>query len=286
VSTTFGTRLFEAIGARGPLCAGIDAHPAVLAEAGLPDTVESLRRFTGVVLEAVAGHVAAVKPQSAFFERHGSAGVAVLEELLADLASTQTLSILDVKRGDIGSTMAAYAQAYLAPGSPLVADAITLSPYLGFGSLRPALDLAAETGRGAFVLALTSNPEGAEVQHRGSPSVAAGIVAQVGEHNAAAGLGPELPLGHVGLVIGAGQGPVLDSLGVRESVRASGAPILAPGLGAQGTSVAELAAGFAGLEERMLAPVSRGLLAGGMSVEAVRERARRLGGQLRESLAR
>src|SRR5699024_157594 len=118
-----------------------------------------------VGLEAVAGQVAAIKPQSAFFERHGSAGVAVLEELLAEARSASVLTILDVKRGDIGSTMAAYAQAHLLPGAPLEADAITLSPFLGTGSLDPAAALAAAHGKGLFLLALTSNPAGAQVQH-------------------------------------------------------------------------------------------------------------------------
>ena len=140
-------------------------------------------------VEAFAGTVAAVKPQSAFFERFGSAGVAVLERTLAGLRDAGTLSLLDVKRGDIGSTMAAYAQAYLADDSPLRADAITLSPYLGYGSLRPALDLARDTGRGVFVLALTSNPEGASVQHarRGDGAASpAAVVAGATADNAGA----------------------------------------------------------------------------------------------------
>src|SRR5690606_40863416 len=123
--------------------------------------------------------VAALKPQSALFERHGAAGVAVLEEVLVACRDTGVLSVLDVKRGDIGSTMAAYAQAYLADGAPLAADAVTLSPFLGLGSLAPAVELAHATGRGVFVLALTSNPEGATVQHDVGPegrSVAGALV--------------------------------------------------------------------------------------------------------------
>ena len=108
--------------------------------------------------------MAVVKPQSAFFERFGSRGIAVLERVLAAVRDAGALSLLDVKRGDIGSTMAGYAGAYLDPASPLAADAITASPYLGFGSLRPLLDAAYANGRGVFVLALTSNPEGPAVQ--------------------------------------------------------------------------------------------------------------------------
>ncbi|GMA19268.1 hypothetical protein GCM10025862_12890 [Arsenicicoccus piscis] len=161
----FGPRLAAAMAEHGPLCVGIDPHAGLLGAWGLPDSVEGLERFAATCVEAFGGQVACVKPQSAFFERFGSRGVAVLEATLAGLRDAGTLSLLDVKRGDIGSTMGAYADAYLDEASPLRADAITVSPYLGYGSLRPALDLAAATGRGVFVLTLTSNPEGAAVQH-------------------------------------------------------------------------------------------------------------------------
>ena len=156
----FGQRLRRAVADRGRIVAGIDPHASLLEAWSLPDTPEGLREFSRRSLAAVAGTVAAIKPQSAFFERHGSAGVAVLEELLRDAREAEVLTILDVKRGDIGSTMGAYAQAHLRPGAPLEADAITVSPYLGAGSLDPAAQLAAEHGKGLFLLALTSNPAG------------------------------------------------------------------------------------------------------------------------------
>ena len=162
---SFGARLADAMEDHGPLCVGIDPHPSLLEAWGLADSAAGLRDFALRTVDAVGGRVGAVKPQSAFFERHGSAGIAVLEETLAALRDVGTLSVLDVKRGDIGSTMAGYAQAYLSDGAPLAADSITVSPYLGYGSLNPALDLAEASGRGVFVLALTSNPEGAAVQH-------------------------------------------------------------------------------------------------------------------------
>src|SRR5699024_11095656 len=136
---------------------------------GLADDAGGLRSFALRVIDALGGRVAALKPQSAFFERHGTAGVAVLEEVRAAARAAGTRTILDVKRGDIGSTMAGYAQAYLADGAPLASDAVTLSPYLGLGSLAPAVELAHATGRGVFVLGLTSNPEGASVQHAAGP---------------------------------------------------------------------------------------------------------------------
>src|SRR5258708_2501695 len=165
MADAFGQRLWSAVRERGPLCVGIDPHQSLLTSWGLADDAGGAERFGRIVVEALAGTVACVKPQSAFFERFGSAGVAALERVLGDARAAGLLTVTDVKRGDIGSTAAAYAQAYLAPGAPLQSDAITVSPYLGFGSLQPFLDVAAEYGGGVFVLALTSNPEGAAVQH-------------------------------------------------------------------------------------------------------------------------
>ncbi|MBX7557647.1 orotidine-5'-phosphate decarboxylase, partial [Streptomyces sp. tea 10] len=123
----------------GPLCVGIDPHPSLLDAWGLPATANGLERFALGVLEAAAERCAAVKPQVALFEAYGSAGFAVLERVLRESRAAGLLSIADAKRGDIGSTMAAYASAWLSDDSPLAADAVTLSPYLGFESLRPAL---------------------------------------------------------------------------------------------------------------------------------------------------
>ena len=162
--TTYWQRLADRTNQRGTLCVGIDPHPGLLKAWGLDVNAAGLETFARRVVEVLGERVAVFKPQSAFFEAHGSAGVAVLERVLADIAGAGALSLLDVKRGDIGSTMAAYADAYLADGSPLAADAITVSPYLGFGSLQPAFDRAHATGRGVYVLARTSNPEGHEVQ--------------------------------------------------------------------------------------------------------------------------
>jgi len=175
----FGTRLRAAMDQYGPLCVGIDPHASLLAKWGLPDGVTGLREFSFTVLDALGGKVAAVKPQAAFFERFGSAGMAVLEDVIAYSRELGTLCIVDAKRGDIGSTMEGYASAFLSEGSPLAGDAVTLSPYLGFGSLKPAIDTAIENGRGVFVLCLTSNPEGATVQHAFSPAANQTVAAQI-----------------------------------------------------------------------------------------------------------
>ena len=140
---TFGKRLYDAIEKRGPLCVGIDPHAALLTRWGLSDDLAGLERFARTVVDALADRVAVLKPQSAFFERFGSRGIGILESTIRQSREAGALVLLDVKRGDIGSTMAAYASAYLDPASSLCADAITVSPYLGFGSLQPALDVAA-----------------------------------------------------------------------------------------------------------------------------------------------
>lgn len=269
----FGERLAAAVGRRGPLCVGVDPHPTLLASWGLTDDAEGLRRFSATVLTAVADVAAALKPQVALYERHGSAGIAVLEELLAAARAAGLLTIADAKRGDIGSTMAAYAQAWLGEGSTLAADAVTLSPYLGFESLRPALDLAAETGRGVFVLALTSNPEGASVQHvGGSASVARRIVdAAAAENRRYAGAAQGH--GSVGLVVGATVGDAVERLGL--DLAAVGGPLLAPGLGAQGATPAALRETFGTAYGQVLGTSSRDILAGGPDSAGVRARAER-----------
>ncbi|MDT7623315.1 MAG: orotidine-5-phosphate decarboxylase, partial [Pseudonocardiales bacterium] len=175
---------------------------------------------------------------------------------------------LDVKRGDIGSTMGGYADAYLADGGPLAADAVTLSPYLGFGSLGPALDAAAATGRGIFVLARTSNPEGGQVQTAQVQADPAGhSVAQAMVDGAAAVNAGQAPLGSVGVVIGATHDHGLALGGLN-------GPVLAPGLGAQGGTPADLAARFAGVAGVVLPAVSRAVLGKGPDQGALRAAAR------------
>ncbi len=272
----FGVSLAEAMDAHGPLCVGIDPHRTLLESWGLPDTPQGLREFALRTVDALGGRVAAVKPQSAFFERHGGAGVTVLEEVLAALRDIGTMSILDVKRGDIGSTMGGYAQAYLLDEAPLAADAITVSPYLGYGSLKPALDLADAAGRGVFVLALTSNPEGAGIQRARtgeglrSRSVAADIVAGATRSNAAARAAGAL--GNVGLVVGATIGGAVTELDI--DLLGANAPLLAPGVGAQGAGATELRAVFGAARRHVLASTSRGVLNAGPDPAALRAAAR------------
>lgn len=263
----FGERLAAAMSEHGPLCVGIDPHASLLDVWGLPDDADGLRRFALTVMEAVAGRVAAVKPQSAFFERHGSRGLAVLEEVVALGRETGTLVVVDAKRGDIGSTMGAYADAFLRDGSPLAGDALTVSPYLGFGSLAPAVDLALATGRGLFVLCLTSNPEGREVQHARPDEAGTSVASVMAAHAAALNAGAA-PMGSVGLVVGATIGDAARRTGT--DLAAVNGPLLAPGVGAQGAGADELRAVFGDARHQVLASSSRGVLRAGPSVPALR----------------
>ena len=261
----FGERLAGAMRQWGPLCVGIDPHAELLDRWGLPDTAESLYAFGETVIEASLRSCAAVKPNIAFFERHGSQGIAALERLLALARDQGLITILDAKRGDIGTTMQAYAQAYFTPGAPLEADAITVSPYLGFGSLAPALELAETHGKGVFVLALTSNKEGASVQHAVGPDgpVARAVAEAAAELNRGA-----KPMGSVGLVVGATIGDAIAELGV--DLAAVNGPLLAPGVGAQGASPADVARVFGDATSRVLVNQSRGVLQAGPFVEKLR----------------
>ncbi|HEX6247205.1 MAG TPA: orotidine-5'-phosphate decarboxylase [Nocardioidaceae bacterium] len=270
---TFGSRLRAAMDAHGPLCAGIDPHPALLQAWGLPDDPGGLERFSLTVVEALADGVAALKPQSAFFERHGSRGIAVLEKVVAEARGRGTLVVLDVKRGDIGSTAQAYADAYLDRSSPLAVDAITASPFLGFGSLSPMIDTALANDAGVFVLALTSNPEGAEVQHARTDdgrTVAATVLDAVAARNAGAE-----PLGSVGAVVGATIGGTTENLAVN-------GPLLVPGLGAQGGTPRDVRHIFGDAVGNVLVSSSRAILEAGPDDGGLRQAASRTAQSLQE----
>ncbi len=270
--STFGARLGAAVADRGPFCVGIDPHAALLAAWGLGDDVAGLERFALGAAEAVAPHAAVVKPQSAFFERFGSRGVAVLERVVETCRQAGALVLLDVKRGDIGSTSQAYADAYLDPASSLAADAVTASPFLGAGSLEPMVTTARAHGAGLFVLALTSNPEGSEVQHARRPdggTVAGGVLAWLRARNA----GAEDAAGSFGAVVGATIGGTREDLDI-------GGPLLAPGFGAQGGTLADLRRIFGPVAHRVLPSSSRAVLGAGPDPAAMAEQVRRANDEL------
>ena len=260
--STFGERLDTAIGDRGSLCVGIDPHAELLAAWGLTDDAAGLAQFAEICVTAFADRAAVVKPQSAFFERFGSKGSAVLERTIAAARAAGALVLLDVKRGDIGSTMAAYAQAYLDPCSPMATDAVTVSPYLGVGSLQPVFDLVHQHGGGAFVLAATSNPEGPQFQHartEAGATVAQTVVDELAARNAGID-----PLGPLGVVVGATVAPGtvhLDALN---------GPILAPGVGAQGGTAEDVRRVFGRALPAVVPAVSREVLRHGPDIGGLR----------------
>jgi len=275
-SKRFGARLTRAMRSRGPLCVGLDPHPALLRSWGLPDDVAGLDRFCRTVVDALGDRIAVVKPQSAFYERFGAKGIAVLESTIRQLREAGALVLIDVKRGDIGSTAVAYADAYLDPASPLSADAMTASPYLGVGALRPVIDKAMAHGCGVFVLAVTSNPEGRAVQYAltadGRP-VAQTVIDEVAQVNAGVS-----PLGDIGVVVGATAGETgLD-------LSALNGPFLSPGLGAQGARADELRTVFGENLGAVLPSYSREVLNHGPSVKGLRDAAERAQAECRAAI--
>jgi orotidine-5'-phosphate decarboxylase len=245
---SFGDRLVAAFDAYGQLCVGIDPHPYLLDRWGLSDDAPGLREFGLRVVEAAAGQVGIIKPQVAFFERHGSAGYAALETVLEAARRAGLLVIADAKRGDLGTSVEAYAQAWFTPGGPLEADALTISAYMGLGSIDAPMRLAEERGKGLFVLAATSNPEAFSLQtarissgsHAGR-TVASSIVTGVGEWNASGGSGAaERGVGSVGLVLGATVDFGAFELDLAAIAAVPASPVLAPGFGHQGARFADL----------------------------------------------
>jgi orotidine-5'-phosphate decarboxylase len=256
----FGDRVVDAVGRFGPLCVGIDPSSELLAQWGLPDDSTGVRAFGIQCVAALHGAVAVVKPQVAFFERHGAAGMAALEAVIAAAREGGLLVIADAKRGDVASTAEAYADAWFS--SPLAVDALTVTPYVGVGALEPFVAAASRVGGGVIVLTASSNPEGRGIQEavtEGGETVEAAVLEAVAELNRKERAGnPSLRLGSTGAVVGATRAPrVLD-------LAATGGVILAPGVGAQGATAADVAAVFAGCPAGSVLPsVSRGLLATG-----------------------
>lgn len=271
---TFGARLADEFAAGRHLCAGIDPHRPLLADWGLDDTAAGAERLGREVIAAAAGVAACVKPQISFYERFGSAGFAALERVLADARDAGVLIVGDVKRGDIGSTFDAYAEAWLSPDSPLEVDAMTVAPYMGFDTLAGAFPYVREHGKGLFVLAATSNPEARSVQTAVADTgetLASAMVRSANEWNARENVGEAV--GSVGVVLGATLR--LTDFGIDTSHRAKPAlPVLAPGFGHQGAKIEDAAAVFGGIGHALLANESRSILAGGASGLAARVRER------------
>lgn len=250
---SFSARLTQVISTSGRLCVGIDPHESLLHAWGLPATASGAREFGLRVVDAAAGRVGVVKPQVAFFERYGATGYAALEAVLAAARGAGLLVLADVKRGDIGTTVQAYGEAWLTPGSPLEADAMTVVAYQGLGSLDEVIALAERGGKGVFVLTATSNPEAAATQQAvraDGRTVAAGLVADIRARASES----------IGVVIGATVDVADYGIALGDLV---GVPVLAPGFGAQGARLGELTELFGPAAANTLANVSRSVLGGG-----------------------
>ena len=264
----FGGVLRSALDAFGPLCVGIDPHDFLLQEWGLPSSAAGVREFGLRAVDAAAGRAGIVKPQAAFFERFGSAGYAALEEVLASARAAGIITIADVKRGDIDTSLAGYAEAWLTPGSPLEADAMTISPFQGVGSIESAMEYAADNGKGMFVLAATSNPEAAEIQTAqvkrpvATVTVSRAIIDDVSAFNA--GRIDAGPMGSIGVVLGA----TVDfaTYGIDMTApRSPALPVLAPGFGHQGAEATRVRELFGALTPSTIVSESRSLLQAGPS---------------------
>lgn len=164
VADTFASRFAAVRAEHGPLAWGLDPSGAVLDEWGVGDTPDGLDRFEEIALNAAVGTVGLVKPQAAFYERHGWRGVRTLQRLIAEARSAGLLVIVDAKRGDVGTTNDAYAEAFLGADAPLGADALTVHPYLGLGAMGTFVTRAHESGSCLLVVTRSSNPEGRAVQ--------------------------------------------------------------------------------------------------------------------------
>jgi orotidine-5'-phosphate decarboxylase len=262
--SSFGTRIEQAFAKYGQLCVGVDPHAQLLEEWGLPETVEGLKSFSLAVLEASIGRVGFIKPQVAFFEKFGAKGFAVLEQF-AELAEAEDiLVIMDAKRGDIGSTMTGYFEAWLGKEAPFICDALTVSPFLGVGSLAEVMSECLERGKGLFVLAATSNVEGKSVQRArvGDNTLSQDILRQLEDINSVSTSAGSV-IGSFGAVVGATQNLSASGLSVIQTEAELTTPILAPGFGAQGAALADARDLFQAGASRVIASVSRSVLTAG-----------------------
>ncbi|MCX6485765.1 MAG: orotidine-5'-phosphate decarboxylase [Rhodoluna sp.] len=257
MANSFGEKLSAAFEAKGQLCVGIDPHSHLLTSWDLDDSPKGLREFSLRVVEAASGLVSAVKPQVSFFERFGATGYEVLSEVTQFAHSEGLLVIADAKRGDIGSTMDAYLEAWFGDLSGLYADAVTTSPYLGLAETSEVFGKWQAFGKGFYSLVATSNSQGESVQlaQVNGRTLASDQFAQLSGLNA----NPAGMLGSRGAVLGATLD--LERYGIK--TEADLVPILAPGFGAQGAKLSDARAIYKGLSSQVSFSVSRSILDAG-----------------------
>jgi orotidine-5'-phosphate decarboxylase len=275
----FADRALAALGEHGPLVFGLDPSGDLLVEWGVGDTADGLERFVDIVVEASVGTVGVVKPQAAFYERQGWRGIRSLARLVEACRAAGVLVLLDAKRGDVGSTNEAYAEAYLGPDAAIPVDAITITPYLGLAAMQPILDRAVANGAGVFVVTRSSNGEGRSIQsarHGDATTVEHQLVVDIAAENHR--VAPDT-IGPIGAVFGPTHGPPTDF-----DLSSMNGLFLAPGVGAQGATPADVAACFAACPRRVLPSASRSLLSAGPDPSRLRAEARLLAGELQRLL--
>jgi orotidine-5'-phosphate decarboxylase len=280
MADSFAARFAAVRAARGPLVWGLDPSGKLLEDWGLGDTPDGLDRFADLVLPVAAETIGLVKPQSAFYERHGWRGLRTLARLTGQARAAGLLVIADVKRGDVGSTNDAYAAAYLGPGAPFAADAVTVHPYLGLGAMGAFVSRAHESGGCVLIVTRSSNPEGREIQAAHSPApdghtVEETLLREIGELNTRLAPGALGPAGAV--VAPAPPSPELPEL----PLASMNGLFLAPGIGAQGYRPQDVAATFAACPDRVMPSASRSLLAGGPDQSRLAETVAALAAQFR-----
>ena len=274
----FAARFAAARSGLGPLVWGLDPSKAVLDRWGIGDSPDGLDRFVDIAVEAADGTVGLIKPQAAFYERHGWRGIQSLSRLVAEARSAKLLVILDAKRGDVGSTNEAYAEAYLGPGAPIEVDALTVHPYLGLGAMGSFFTRAHQAGSCVLVVTRSSNPEGRAVQASyddSGRSVETALLQEIAALNTALAPGEIGPVGAV--VAPTHMAPTLDLNGAH-------ALFLAPGVGTQGATPADVANVFSSCPDRVMPSASRSLLHSGPDVSTLRGQLEELAAELRHLL--
>ena len=278
MTEAFASRFAAARSKFGPLVWGLDPSADILTSWGVGDSADGLDRFADVVLEAAVGTVGVVKPQSAFYERHGWRGMRTLTRLVEEARAAGLLVIVDAKRGDVGSTNDAYAETFLGPDAPFSADALTVHPYLGLGAMGAFVERAHASGSCLLVVTRSSNVEGRGVQSAigaDGESVEAALLAGIGRLNAV--LTSE-PIGPIGAVIGP------THLEPRLNLADARGLFLAPGVGAQGASAADVAATFADCPDRVMPSASRALLEAGPDLQRLRDGAAQMAADMLDAL--
>ena len=248
----FAERFLERAAERTALCVGIDPSPETLRHWGLTDDVGGLRAFCKAITDVAARQVAIVKPQSAFFERYGPGGMEELRHTVDAAHAGGALVLVDAKRGDISSTVRAYAEAFLGRDSAFHADALTATPFLGLAALEPLFTHARRHDGGVFVVVRSSNPEGTYIQKARTTDgkeVAAKLAEEITMLNGEASPGP------IGAVVGATLGTELADI----AALLPKSLLLCPGIGAQGATMEGLTQLLGPHAARAIPAVSRSL---------------------------